>query len=89
MKSIRALLLYSMKYGHLPPGHLPGSQIHRSPDEGNEKESIPGISALGGDIFVRAAGAVMRVMGWAGERKPGEKEGWWDTSALGWDDAWK
>ncbi|KAJ9096439.1 hypothetical protein QFC21_005261 [Naganishia friedmannii] len=86
MKSIRSLLLYSMKYGHLPPGHLLGS--HRRATGGGE-ESIPGISALGGDIFVRAAGMIMHVMGWARERKPGEKEGSWDMSALGWDEVWK
>ncbi|KAJ9114282.1 hypothetical protein QFC22_005734 [Naganishia vaughanmartiniae] len=86
MKSIRSLLLYSTKYGHLAPGHLLGSQKLGPP--GGE-ESIPGINALGGDIFVRAAGAVMHVMGWAKERKLGEEEGSWDMSALGWDDAWR
>ncbi|KAJ9103664.1 hypothetical protein QFC19_004239 [Naganishia cerealis] len=84
MKSIRSLILYSTKHGHKQPGHLLGTQRF-----GSEEESIPGISKLGGDIFIRAAGMIMEVMGWAKERREGEKEGWWDTSALGWDDAWK
>ena len=55
-------------------------------DKDTHKESLPGIGNIDGSIFVRAAGVVMSTLGWVSH---GEPAGKWDTSGLGWDDAWK
>ena len=47
---------------------------------------MPDAERLDGTIFVRGAGIIMSALGWARE---GEKEGGWDMSALGYDEAWQ
>jgi len=79
VKAIRTLYYASKKYGHTYAGNIPGSL------KGTE-ETLPGISKVDGTLFVRAAGVVMDSLGWVTH---GDKEQYWDRSALGWDDAWK
>jgi len=79
VKVIRALYYAAQHYGHTAPGDIIGAV------EGKE-ETHKGIAKADGTIFVRAAGLVMDNMGWVTH---GQKEGSWDRSALGWDDAWK
>jgi hypothetical protein len=59
-------------------------------ETGNEQtpkeETHLGSSKLDGTLFVRAAGLVLDVLGWADH---GDKKGEWDRSALGWDGAWE
>lgn len=80
VKAIRALYYAAQKYGTTPPGGAIGAF---SPDG---KETHKGMAKVDGTIFVRAAGVVMDTLGWVSH---GQKEGQWDRSALGWDDAWK
>ncbi|KAI0372204.1 hypothetical protein BV20DRAFT_1050960 [Pilatotrama ljubarskyi] len=80
VKAIRALYYAAQKYGRNPPG----SAIGAFDTEGRETHA--GIAKVDGSIFVRAAGVVMDALGWVTH---GQKEGSWDRSALGWDDAWK
>lgn len=79
IKAIRALYYASQQYGHRAPGDVVGASA-------NGEETHEGIGKMDGTIFVRAAGVVMDTMGWVTH---GQKEGSWDRSALGWDDAWK
>lgn len=79
VKTIRALYYGAQKYGETPPG---GVKCSFSEDG---KETLIGTSKLDGTIFVRAAGVVMNTLGWVTH---GQKEGNWDRSALGWDEAW-
>lgn len=81
VKAIRTLYYAAQRYGTTAVEDVRG--IFRP---GAEEETHKGISALDGSIFVRAAGVVMNTMGWV---TCGEKQGSWDRSALGWDDAWK
>lgn len=77
-KSIRSLVYFASKYGSKPPGAVPGSIV-------NGKEVLPGLGAVDGSLFVRVAGKMMESRGWV---KEGASTTWWDTSALGWDEAW-
>ncbi|KAJ7053565.1 hypothetical protein C8F01DRAFT_1260545 [Mycena amicta] len=49
-------------------------------------EPLEGGELLDGLVFVRAAGVVSERLGWVAF---GGKEGEWDRSALGWDEAWE
>ncbi|KAI0349466.1 hypothetical protein OH77DRAFT_1432025 [Trametes cingulata] len=80
LKAIRALYYAAQNYGRTPLGGAIGA----FDTEG--RETHPGIVKVDGSIFVRAAGVVMDTLGWVTH---GQKEGSWDRSALGWDDAWK
>ena len=79
VKVIRALYYAAQKYGHTAPGDVPGALK-------GTKETHKGIAMVDGTVFVRAAGVAMDTLGWV---TFGQKEGDWDRSALGWDDAWK
>jgi len=80
VKSIRALYYASQKYGTTPPGGVIGAF---QPDG---SETHKGMAKVDGTIFIRAAGVVMDTLGWVSH---GQKEGNWDRSAMGWNDAWK
>jgi hypothetical protein len=54
--------------------------------DANGKEVIPGVSAMDGTIFLRAAGKVIDHMGWTRE---GQKKGSWDMSPVGYDEVWR
>ncbi|KAH7923708.1 hypothetical protein BV22DRAFT_1014899 [Leucogyrophana mollusca] len=82
LKAIRALYYAAQHYGHKSSDQVPGLFT----DKDTHKESLPGIGNIDGSIFVRAAGVVMSTLGWVSH---GEPAGKWDTSGLGWDDAWK
>ena len=79
IKTIRALYYAAQKFGTTPSGGAIGA-FRR-----NGTETHEGMSEMDGTIFVRAAGIVMNTLGWVSH---GQKEGKWDTSGLGWDDAW-
>jgi hypothetical protein len=79
VKAIRTLYSAAQKYGHTAAGNIPGTL------KGKE-ETLAGISKVDGTVFVRAAGVVVDSLGWVTH---GDKEQYWDRSALGWDDAWK
>ena len=79
VKAIRALYYAAQKYGHTAPGDVVGAL-------NGEQETHKGIAMVDGTLFIRAAGAAMDTLGWVTH---GQKEGNWDRSALGWDDAWK
>ena len=79
VKTIRTLYFAAQKYGTTPAGQAIGA-FKRGGDETHE-----GAARMDGTIFVRAAGVIMDTMGWVSH---GQKEGSWDRSALGWDDAW-
>lgn len=80
VKAIRALYYAAQQYGTTPAGGAIGA--FRS----DGTETHKGMAKVDGTIFVRAAGVVMDTLGWVSQ---GQKEGGWDRSALGWDDAWK
>lgn len=80
LKAIRVLYYAAQRYGR----HAPGSVIGAF--DTKVRETHEGIAKVDGSIFVRAAGVVMETLGWVTH---GQKEGSWDRSALGWDDAWK
>ncbi|KAH8104504.1 hypothetical protein BXZ70DRAFT_887737 [Cristinia sonorae] len=80
IKAIRALYFAARKYGTTPAGRVIGAFR-----DGGEETHI-GIGKVDGTVFVRAAGVVMNTLGWVNY---GQKEGQWDRSAHGWDDAWK
>jgi pre-mRNA-splicing factor ATP-dependent RNA helicase DHX16 len=79
VKAIRALYYAAQKYGHTAAGDVPGAL------KGAE-ETHKGIAKVDGTVFIRAAGVAMNTLGWVTH---GQREGEWDRSALGWDDAWK
>ncbi|KAM0791678.1 hypothetical protein ACM66B_003954 [Microbotryomycetes sp. NB124-2] len=70
-KVVRSLAFGAMHFGHSP--------------EGMFQSALPGTDVMDGSIFCRAAGLVMRTMGWCHE---GEASGKWDRSCLGYDEAW-
>ena len=80
LKAIRALSYAAQRYGQTPPGGAIGAF------DTDGRETHVGMAKVDGSIFVRAAGVVMDTLGWVSH---GQKEGSWDRSALGWDDAWK
>ena len=84
VKVIRMLAFAAREYGTTGPGEVPGAFC----TSGNrrEEETHVGMSKVDGSLFVRAAGVVMDAMGWVSH---GQAAGWWDSTALGWDDAWK
>ena len=79
IKAIRALYYASQKYGYTSAGGVPGAL-------NGKEETHTGIGKVDGTLFIRAAGVAMDTLGWVTH---GQKEGSWDRSALGWDDAWK
>jgi hypothetical protein len=83
VKAVRALYHAARKYGLTRPGEIPGAFRDA---EGKRVETHEGIGGVDGTVFVRAAGLVMGSLGWVGY---GDKEGKWDRTAHGWDDAWK
>jgi hypothetical protein len=74
VKAIRALFYAAKQYGLIKPGDVVGAE-----------RTHKGIEKLDGTVFIRAAGVVMDTMGWVDHGQPA---GSWDTSALGWDEAW-
>ena len=78
-KAIRALCYGARNYGTTPAGGSVGAF------KPNGIETHAGVGKMDGTIFIRAAGVVMDTLGWVNY---GQKEGNWDRSALGWDDAW-
>ncbi|CCM01887.1 uncharacterized protein FIBRA_03958 [Fibroporia radiculosa] len=80
LKAIRALYYAAQQYGRTPAGGAIGAF------DAEGKETHKGMASADGTIFVRAAGVVMDTLGWVTH---GQKAGNWDSSALGWDDAWK
>jgi len=83
LKSMRTLIFAAQHFGDKGPGEVIGT--FRSGPNGEKEETHVGISKADGTIFVRAAGMMMDTLGWVGR---GQKEGKWDSSALGWDAAW-
>ena len=79
VKALRALYYAAQKYGTTPAGGAIGAF---RPDG---SETHEGMAKVDGTIFVRAAGVVMDTLGWVSH---GQKEGEWDRSGLGWEDAW-
>lgn len=79
LKAIRALYYAAQKYGCTPPGGTIGAFDEKG------RETHDGMMRVDGTVFVRAAGVVMDILGWVTH---GQKAGGWDTSALGWDEAW-
>lgn len=80
VKAIRTLYYAAWKFGTIPAGSVIGAFR----EDGSETHV--GMGKVDGTIFTRAAGVVMDTLGWVNH---GQKEGKWDRSALGWDDAWK
>ena len=80
VKAVRSLYYAAQKYGTTPAGGAIGAF---RPDG---SETHEGMAKVDGTIFVRAAGVVMDMLGWVSH---GQKEGHWDRSGLGWEDAWK
>ncbi|KAF9532871.1 hypothetical protein CPB83DRAFT_846517 [Crepidotus variabilis] len=81
VKTIRSLAYYAKNLGTTSPGDIPGAWR----DADSQVETFPGVGQLDGTIFVRAAGLVLNTLGWCAH---GQKQGKWDYSALGWDEAW-
>ncbi|EJU04191.1 hypothetical protein DACRYDRAFT_20805 [Dacryopinax primogenitus] len=81
IKVMRSLVAAEQQYGTTPPGGVIGAF-----EEDGKTETHAGAAKLDGSVFVRAAGVLMDTLGWVDY---GQKEGDWDRSALGWDDAWK
>ncbi|KAJ7776301.1 hypothetical protein B0H16DRAFT_1506234 [Mycena metata] len=79
-KVVRTLYYCAQRYGLKKAG----SAIGALDEEG--KETHVGAAAMDGTIFVRAAGIVSDALGWV---VYGEKEGSWDRTSLGWDEAWE
>ncbi|TDL15119.1 hypothetical protein BD410DRAFT_733140 [Rickenella mellea] len=87
LKAVRTLYYAAGMYGETPAGGVVGAFALIDGKEGKEvKETHAGMAEVDGTIFVRAAGVVMDTLGWVTH---GQKEGKWDRSALGWEDAWK
>jgi hypothetical protein len=81
VKVMRTLYFAAQQYGDKPS--VPGAWMTGS---SAAEETHTGIGKVDGTVFVRAAGVVMDTLGWSGH---GQKEGQWDTSALGFDAAWE
>jgi len=79
VKSLRTLLYGAVHYGTRGVGEVRGAL------DGEGKEVLKGLGEVDGTVFVRAAGVLMNTMGWVDW---GMKEGSWDRSAIGWDEAW-
>jgi hypothetical protein len=84
VKVIRMLAYAAREFGTTGPGEVPGAFF--SSKNRQQEETHVGISKVDGSLFVRAAGVVMDVMGWVSH---GQRSGSWDSTALGWDDAWE
>jgi len=83
IKAVRALLEQAGHSGYREPGHLVGTWQHGNP----ERETVPGLSKLGGDLYIRAAAMMLKQTVYA---DTGSKEdGFWDMSGLEWDGAWQ
>ncbi|KZS96806.1 hypothetical protein SISNIDRAFT_482599 [Sistotremastrum niveocremeum HHB9708] len=80
LKVFRTLYFAAHKYGTRGTGEAPGA-FHAN--TGIETHS--GISQADGTIFVRAAGMLLDTWGWVTH---GESKGYWDRSAIGWEEAW-
>ncbi|KAJ7088222.1 hypothetical protein C8R43DRAFT_298022 [Mycena crocata] len=80
LKSVRTLYYCAQQYGKV----LLGTAIGARDEEG--KETHVGTGNMDGTIFIRAAGVLTDALGWVAY---GGKEGEWDRSALGWDEAWE
>ncbi|OCH91869.1 P-loop containing nucleoside triphosphate hydrolase protein [Obba rivulosa] len=78
-KALRTLCYAAQKYGTTPPGGAIGAF------DADGRETHEGTGRMDGTIFVRAAGVIMDTLGWVSH---GQKNGTWDRSALGWEDAW-
>jgi len=84
VKAVRLLFYAAQEYGMTPPGAIPGAYFSSGKRQGGETHV--GLAEVDGSLFIRAAGVVMDMMGWVTH---GQAPGNWDSSALGWDDAWK
>jgi pre-mRNA-splicing factor ATP-dependent RNA helicase DHX16 len=74
VKAVRALYIFARRYGTKQAGDIPGAEM------------FPGGDKLDGSLFVRGARVVLDVMGWV---TLGDKEGEWDFSSLGYNEAWE
>ncbi|KAJ7446125.1 hypothetical protein FB451DRAFT_1376001 [Mycena latifolia] len=79
IKSMRTLFYCAQQYGRTPAGSVVGAVDAA----GNETHS--GAEKLDGTLFIRVAGALTEALGWVAH---GEKEGSWDISGIGWEEAW-
>lgn len=84
LKAMRTLVFAAQHFGDTPAGGVVGA--FRVGAKGEKVETHPGMGAVDGTIFVRAAGVMMDRLGWSGY---GQQESNWDRSALGWDKAWE
>ena len=84
LKAMRTLVFGAQQFGDTAPGGVVGA--FRAGPKGEQVETHPGMGAVDGTIFVRAAGVMMDRLGWSGY---GQQEANWDRSALGWDKAWE
>ena len=84
LKAMRTLVFAAQQFGDTAPGGVVGA--FRAGPKGEQVETHPGMGAVDGTIFVRAAGVMMDRLGWSGY---GQQEANWDRSALGWDKAWE
>ncbi|KAJ7446126.1 hypothetical protein FB451DRAFT_1538041 [Mycena latifolia] len=77
--STRTLFYCAREYGRTPAGAVAGAL------DGEGKETHPGAAELDGTLFIRVAGVLTEALGWVDH---GGKEGSWDFSGIGWDEAW-
>lgn len=81
LKAMRSLVYGAQHFGVTPPGGVIGAIMSHT----TQKETHVGMAKVDGTLFVRAAGLLMATLGWVGN---GQKEGQWDRSGLGWNQAW-
>ncbi|KAJ7058331.1 hypothetical protein C8F01DRAFT_1147896 [Mycena amicta] len=82
VKAIRTLFYCAQNYGSTPAGTVIGA-VDR--DALDEKETHKGAASLDGTLFIRVAGVLTSALGWVAN---GDKEGSWDLSGIGWEEAW-
>lgn len=80
LKAMRTLVYGAQHFGITPPGGVIGAFTRQ------KEETHVGMAKVDGTLFVRAAGMLMDTLGWVGY---GQREGKWDRSMLGWDQAWE
>ncbi|KAF7372893.1 P-loop containing nucleoside triphosphate hydrolase protein [Mycena sanguinolenta] len=79
VKTIRALFYCAQRYGNTPAGAVVGAV------DADGKETHEGAAGLDGTLFIRVAGVLTSALGWVAH---GDQEGSWDSSGLGWEEAW-
>ncbi|KAJ7435504.1 hypothetical protein FB451DRAFT_1194566 [Mycena latifolia] len=76
--SIRTFFYCAREYGRTLAGAV-GAR------DAAGKETHGGAAELDGTLFIRVAGVLTESLGWVDH---GEKQGSWDFSGIGWDEAW-